>query len=367
MPNAWLTVLRHFPGRGACYSVRAVTEVRQDIAAVDAVVAPMPAHLWVIPRAPANFPMRCIDSTARTLSAYACRVQRGSAAAANGSALGAHAELARDLQISIRMNDRTSENRRSPAAPEGRAPWGRLLARTMIAGASLAHGLSAAATVPAMAPGEPVSGMQSLQSIRAAAEKFVRAEMPGDSKGIFVNAADLDSRLRLAHCAAPLRAAMVSGGAMQARVSIGVSCREGAQWTIYVPVSVESEIPVLVLRKPVVRGQRITGDDVAQETRRVSGFAVGYVGEVRALDRHTASRPLPVGAVLTTDSLLADFIVKSGESVTLVAATGGIEVRASGRAMSDGREGARIRVQNLNSLKIVEGVVDSDRVIHVTP
>lgn len=160
---------------------------------------------------------------------------------------------------------------------------------------------------------------------------------------------------------------MVSGGAMQARVSIGVSCREGAQWTIYVPVSVESEIPVLVLRKPVVRGQRITGDDVAQEKRRVSGFAVGYVGEVRTLDRHTASRPLPAGSVLTTDSLLADFIVKSGESVTLVAATGGIEVRASGRAMSDGREGARIRVQNLNSLKIVEGVVDSDRVIHVTP
>ena len=253
------------------------------------------------------------------------------------------------MQVSIRMKVATSENRH-------------IRAHALLAACFACGGVA-----NATAPSEVIPGMQSLQSIRAAAEKFVRAEMPGDSRGIFVNAADLDSRLRLAHCAAPLRAAMVSGGSMQARVSIGVSCREGAQWTIYVPVSVESEIPVLVLRKPVVRGQRITGNDVAQETRRVSGFAVGYVGEVRTLDRHTASRPLPAGAVLTTDSLLADFIVKSGESVTLVAATGGIEVRASGRALSDGREGARIRVQNLNSLKIVEGVVDSDRVIHVTP
>jgi flagellar basal body P-ring formation protein FlgA len=182
-----------------------------------------------------------------------------------------------------------------------------------------------------------------------------------------VTAGELDSRLRLAQCAEPLRAMQVSGSRMQARMPIGVSCRRGAEWTIYVPVTVESEIPVLVLRTPVVRGARINEGDVAVETRRVSGFPVGYVTDARALERHTAARPLPAGTVLTADTITPDFIVRSGEQVTLLASAGGIEVHAAGKALADGHEGSRIRVQNLNSLKIVEGVVDRDRVIRVTP
>ena len=212
-----------------------------------------------------------------------------------------------------------------------------------------------------------IANIQPLHSIQAAAEKFVREQMPADAKGIIVTATDLDSRLRLVQCAEPLRAAQVSGARLQARTSIGVSCRRGAEWTIYVPVDVESEIPVLVLRVPAARGARIAATDVATETRRVSGLAVGYVTETKALERHTVARPLPAGSMLTTDMLIPDFIVRSGEQVTLMAAAGGIEVRATGRALADGRDGTRIRVQNLNSLKIVEGTVDSDRVIHVTP
>jgi flagella basal body P-ring formation protein FlgA len=136
---------------------------------------------------------------------------------------------------------------------------------------------------------------------------------------------------------------------------------------VYVPVTVESEIPALILRAPAVRGARLTAADVVTENRRVSGLAVGYVTDTSTLERHTLSRPLPAGSALTADALLADFIVRQGEQVTLLAAAGGIEVRAKGRALADGRDGARIRVQNLESLKVVEGVVDATRVIHVTP
>jgi flagella basal body P-ring formation protein FlgA len=51
----------------------------------------------------------------------------------------------------------------------------------------------------------------------------------------------------------------------------------------------------------------------------------------------------------------------------LAASASGVEVRAAGKALEDGRQGARIRVQNLTSMKVVEGVVDTARVIHVSP
>jgi flagella basal body P-ring formation protein FlgA len=225
----------------------------------------------------------------------------------------------------------------------------------------------AAVSLLSAIPHAQAEGVQSLKSIRTAAEGFVRAQMPAGAQGIVITAAELDSRLRLAQCSRALHAALVSGAQLGARMAVGVSCGYGAAWTVYVPVTVESEIPALVLRVPAPRGTHLKPSDVATEKRLVTGLAVGYVTDIDTLARNTLIRPLAAGAVLTMDALLPDYIVKRGEAVTLLAAVGGIEVRAPGRALSDGRDGARIKVQNLGSLRVVEGVVDTTHVIHVTP
>jgi flagella basal body P-ring formation protein FlgA len=209
--------------------------------------------------------------------------------------------------------------------------------------------------------------LQSLQSIRTAAEAFVREQIPGDSQTAVVTAAALDSRLRLPKCVTPLHASLTPGARLQARTAVGVGCRDGATWTVYVPVTVESEIGVLVLKDPAARGARLTAQDVTVQKRKVSGFAAAYITDPDALSRHTLKRSLPSGAALTADVLAPDFLVRKGQQVTLLAAAGGFEVRAYGRALSDGHNGARVRAQNLSSLKVVEGIVEGDGVIRVAP
>lgn len=209
--------------------------------------------------------------------------------------------------------------------------------------------------------------VQTLDSIRSAAEDWVRAQMPAGVPGIEVSAAELDARLRLASCPAPLSAGAASAAPLAARSIVAVSCSAGARWSVYVPVSVYARIPVLVLKAPQPRGARLGPDDVVRETRRVSGLPAAYVSDPAALGRHTLRYPLSAGAVLAPEALVPDLLVHQGEQVTLAANAAGIEVRASGTALQDGREGARIRVQNRASLRVVEGVVDADRVIHVTP
>jgi flagella basal body P-ring formation protein FlgA len=60
-----------------------------------------------------------------------------------------------------------------------------------------------------------------------------------------------------------------------------------------------------------------------------------------------------------------DLIVRRGQEVTLLSAADTVEVRASGRAMSDGAAGSRIQVQNLGSQRVVEGVVESADLVRV--
>ena len=71
------------------------------------------------------------------------------------------------------------------------------------------------------------------------------------------------------------------------------------------------------------------------------------------------------GTTLTMDMLKADLVIKHGQDVTLIASAGGIEVRAAGRALSDAAGGTRVKVQNLSSLKVVEGVVEGPDLVRV--
>jgi flagella basal body P-ring formation protein FlgA len=61
----------------------------------------------------------------------------------------------------------------------------------------------------------------------------------------------------------------------------------------------------------------------------------------------------------------ADMVIHRGQQVTLVAGSPDLEIRASGRALMDAPAGARIQVQNLSSLTVVEGVVESADVVRV--
>lgn len=211
------------------------------------------------------------------------------------------------------------------------------------------------------------AAIQPLASLRSAAEDFVRSQMPAGQAGIVVSAGRLDPRLRLARCGGPLETSFISGARLQAQVSVAVGCRVAATWTVYVPVTVQSRIRVWALRAPHVQGTRLGASDIVAETRLVSGLAVGYVTDASELAHATLRHPLPAGAVLTSADLLPDFMVHQGEQVTLVAAIDGVQVRAAGLALQDGRQDALVRVQNASSSKVVQGVVKSDRVVAVTP
>ena len=208
------------------------------------------------------------------------------------------------------------------------------------------------------------SGTQPLSSIQAAARSYIQSLLPAAADST-VSPGALDQRLRLARCATALQASLPAGMSVQARMTVGVSCTGPVRWTVYVPVVVETRVAVLVLRHAVARDARLTAEDVSVETRKVSGPGAAYLSAVNELQDRSARRPLAVGTELTVDMFAADMIVHRGQEVTLLASAGAIEVRAAGRALADAAAGARVAVQNLNSLQVVEGVVESADVVRV--
>jgi flagellar basal body P-ring formation protein FlgA len=206
---------------------------------------------------------------------------------------------------------------------------------------------------------------QSLDDIQSAAESFVRSHLPSSKVKQFVTASKLDPRLRVAACDQPLQAFEQSATTLGERMTVGVRCASANSWTLYIPVSVEVEVPVLVLRRALARRARVDLIDVEPETRRMPGSAATFLQDVTSLQGHRLKRSLPAGTALTVDMLVPDVVVRRGQQVTLIAATGPVEIRAQGHALTEGGVDDRIRVQNMSSLKVVEGVVESDHVVRV--
>ncbi|MCU0759114.1 MAG: flagellar basal body P-ring formation protein FlgA [Steroidobacteraceae bacterium] len=235
-------------------------------------------------------------------------------------------------------------------------------------------------TLPAaaQAPAEPVmpGAVQSLERLTRRAEAAVREALPtpADAAGarpvraLRIVARPLDPRLRLAACGGPLEAeAATPPGGLGARAVVTVRCAGPTRWAVLVPVTIETEATVLVARRPLPRGARPGPDDVEVVKQTLPGIANTYISNVEMLEGLHLARPVAPGTPLSRAMLAADPVVRRGESVTLVARQGGMEIRAPGRALADAAPGARVRVQNVNSLKVVEGRADDSGMIRVDP
>jgi flagella basal body P-ring formation protein FlgA len=214
--------------------------------------------------------------------------------------------------------------------------------------------------------GAPAAGAtQSLAAVRRAAEGQLRHELDRAATGVTFTAAELDARLRVATCPTPLVTTGKLPRGTQARVLVRVACNSTVYWSLNVPVDIHHTTDVLVLRRALGRGEIIRAEDVLVQSRELPGLTSPFVSRVTDLSGRLTRRPIPEGTAVTADALDAPLLIHRGQSVVLAARAGGLEVRAPGIALADAGAEQRVRVRNLNSLKIVEGVADTAGVVRV--
>ena len=215
------------------------------------------------------------------------------------------------------------------------------------------------------AAGASSTTWQPTQEIAATAESFLQKRIGTAAGSTRAQAQRLDPRHRLARCDKPLEAFLRRGAKITARTIVGVRCTGTKPWKLYVPVDVVVTDSVLVARRTLRRGQVLTADDLVSEQRDVSRLTQGYVSDARELIGQRMKTQLLAGRILTPAVLQADIAVKRGQTVTLTVASGSMTIQMSGKALMDGALSQRIRVENTNSGRIVEGIVRSREHVEV--
>lgn len=158
---------------------------------------------------------------------------------------------------------------------------------------------------------------------------------------------------------------MRRGAKIGARTIIGVRCSGSKPWKVYVPVDVVVTVPVYTASRTLPRGHLLTAADLVVDERDVSRLVSGYITNSAGLVGQRLKFPLIAGRIITPAMLSADHIVRRGQTVTLIASGSGIRISMTGKALMDGAKNQRIRVENVNSGRIIEGIVRSREHVEV--
>ncbi len=208
---------------------------------------------------------------------------------------------------------------------------------------------------------------QSLDDLRAAAEQAVRDHYAQPASRIEVSSEPLDLRLQLAACGQPLRAIISDQAQARSRMTVPVQCPDAGGWTVRVPLRMKLFRSVLVSSRALLRGDGIGAADVHAEERDVTRLGYGYLENFQQIAGRSLSRAVARDTVLTPATLGGRRMVRAGDHVQVLARLGGIEVRAEGVALGSGDNGARLRVRNASSGRVVDAMVNAPGVVVALP
>ena len=183
--------------------------------------------------------------------------------------------------------------------------------------------------------------------------------------------APLDSRLQVLGCQQKL----VIDQPFSSKETLRVRCLAEPGWQLYMKVQRAPGAPVLaapetaqapppqtrtvvVARQALRRGTVLTQEMLEEVESSSKGADTQSLSSIKDAQNSELVRDVPAATPLKTSDLRAALVVKQGQLVLLTVSQGkGFSISARVQAMQDGKMGDQIRLKNLESGRILTGIV----------
>lgn len=206
--------------------------------------------------------------------------------------------------------------------------------------------------------------IQSHESLSAAVMNFLKEETKG-STDIEISLQALDPRLRLHQCSSNLQTFWPMERKNFGKVTIGIRCNGEKPWKIFMGAHLHIYKYVWVSKFPLSRGQLIANEDISKEKRDITKLSSGYIPAKDSLVGMQLKRSVGAEQVLSNTMITSQKVIKRGDRIAIISKFGGIVVRATGIALSDGAKGEKIRVRNTSSKREIEAYVSDKQQVLV--
>lgn len=227
--------------------------------------------------------------------------------------------------------------------------------------------LAAAALAAALTPADAGAGTpprQDAVALARTAESFVLRETQGLPGRVSVQVGALDTRLVLSRCAAP-EPFLPPGTRLWGNAAVGVRCAAPLPWTVFIPVQVRVEGPVLTAARPLAAGHPLAATDLVMLESDLTRLPAGVVTELRDAVGKVTTTALAAGQPLRSGLLRAPRVLQQGQTVKVLAKGPGFSVSAEGRALSHATDGQVVQAR-VSGGQVVSGIARQGGIVEVT-
>lgn len=194
-------------------------------------------------------------------------------------------------------------------------------------------------------------------------EQFTARQLAGQPGKVSIEVGEIDPQLKLEACQR-VEGFIPSGGRLWGKTTVGARCVAGANWVIYVPVTVSVVAPVVVSSRLLAHGRVLTAEDLALQNLDLTQLPTGVLTDIQAAVGQTLTAGLAPGYPIRQDMLRAPLVIRQGQSVRLVAEGGGFGVSAEGKALGNAAAGQTVLVRTGNG-QTVSGIARADGTVEV--
>lgn len=153
------------------------------------------------------------------------------------------------------------------------------------------------------------------------------------------------------------------GGRFEARIALSGDT-SGDSWVVTGTMMETREVAVLA--NDTDRGEALQKRDLTLVKRRIGTLPSDVVASAEDLVGMVPRRIIRAGEPIRASDLAKPILVEKNQIVSVIYAAPGISLSMRARAQSNGSKGESIRVQNLSSKRIIEGVVTGAAQITIT-
>lgn len=152
---------------------------------------------------------------------------------------------------------------------------------------------------------------------------------------------------------------------LHARMRVYAECTEPTPWKVNIPLQVTIHHPIVVTQKPMQQGETFSDDHLVLQPVDILSLHEGFFDNQQPIIGKVAKQNMPAGQVISPRHVQAPKLIKRGEMVLISVKKQGLQVKMKGRSLEDGFLGSTVKVENLQSKRIVEGIVNQNKEVEV--
>jgi flagella basal body P-ring formation protein FlgA len=188
--------------------------------------------------------------------------------------------------------------------------------------------------------------------IKSNVEKHIAVPAQGE---LLIDVSQIDPRISLQACLSPLLANIPEKHNGR-NVNVKIVCNDEKSWHLFVPVKVQTIMPILVTSTRITKGTLLDNSNMEVIFKDRAKIRGTVLSEAKIVIGARSKRNLSKGSAITNKNTC--FVCK-GQPVNIIAKSSGFEIKSSGTAMRDGSLGDVISVKNDKSGRLVRGQVNA--------